>query len=288
MSIEIIDEAFQRLLAQDSAVRLIADGFQFAEGPTWVENGQFLLFSDIPADTIFRWSADRGVEIWRRPSRHANGNTVDREGRVVTCEHRSRSLTRTENDGAVTTLASTYHGRKLNSPNDVVVKRDGSIWFTDPPYGIKSEQAEQPANYVFRLDPGAPEPVPVADDFSRPNGLCFSPDEHFLYIADSDHETHHLRRFEVRPDGYLDGGDVFATINPGIPDGIRTDRTGRLYSAAGDGVHVFSPDGELLGKFRTPQTASNCAFGGQAHSTLFITAVSSLWAVDLNPSINQP
>ena len=287
-SIEIIDEAFQRVLSQDSAVRLVADGFQFAEGPTWVDSGQFLLFSDIPTDTIFRWSADRGVEIWRRPSRHANGNTVDREGRVVTCEHGSRSVTRTEADGLVTTLASTSRSKKLNSPNDVVVKRDGSIWFTDPPYGIKPEQAEQPANYVFRLDPGAAEPVAVADDFSRPNGLCFSPDEHFLYIADSDHEIHHLRRFEVRPDGSLEGGHVFATIDPGIPDGIRTDRTGCLYSSAGDGVHVFSPDGKLLGKFRTPQTASNCAFGGQAHSTLFITAVSCLWAVDLIPSINQP
>ncbi len=264
----------------------IADGLQFTEGPVWLDNGGFLLFSDIPADTIYRWSADRGLEVWRHPSQQANGNTLDLEGRVVTCEHGSRSVTRTESDGRVTTLTSTYRGKKLNSPNDLVVSRDGAIWFTDPPYGIEPQQMEQPASYVFRLDPGAAEPVPVADDFSRPNGLCFSPDEQFLYIADSDPEIHHIRRFHVRPDGSLTSGDVFATIAPGIPDGIRVDAAGRLFSSAADGVHIFAPHGKLLGKLRTPKPASNCAFGGPAHNTLFITAVTSVWAVDLDAPVN--
>ena len=287
-AIQIIDPAFEQMLAPDTAVRRIADGFQFTEGPVWLDNGQFLLFSDIPADTIYRWSEGQGAEVWRHPSHQANGNTVDREGRLVTCEHGSRSVTRTEDDGAVTTLTSTYGGKKLNSPNDIVVARSGAIWFTDPPYGIEPEQAEQPANYVFRLDPGAPEPGPVADDFSRPNGLCFSPDQKLLYIADSDAELHHIRRFRVRSDGSLAAGEIFVTIDPGMPDGIRTDRTGRLFSTAADGVHVFSSEGKLLGKIKTSQSASNCAFGGPARNTLFITAVDSVWAVDLNPSVNSP
>jgi len=170
----------------------------------------------------------------------------------------------------------------------VVVKRDGSIWFSDPPYGIGSEQSEQVANYVFRLEVGASEPVPVTDDFSRPNGLCFSPDEQFLYIADSDWEVHHIRRFRVRRDGSLEGGEVLVTIDPGIPDGIRVDRIGRLFSTAADGVQVFSPAGQLLGKIKTPETASNCPFGGEGHSTLFITAVSSVWAVNLAAAVGQP
>jgi gluconolactonase len=287
-AIQIIHPAFEPILAPDTAVRRIADGFQFTEGPVWLDNGHFLLFSDIPADTIYRWSEGQGAEVWRHPSRQANGNTADPEGRLITCEHGSRSVTRTEDDGAVTALASTYQGRKLNSPNDIVVARDGAIWFTDPPYGIEPEQAEQPANYVFRLDPSAAEPVPVADDFSRPNGLCFSPDEQFLYIADSDHALHHIRRFRVAPDGSLSGGEVFAAIDPGAPDGMRVDQAGRLYTSAADGIHVFSPDAQLLGKLAVPESPSNCAFGGPHHSTLFITACTGLYAANLSPTINHP
>lgn len=286
--IEIIDQAFESILSPDMTLRRIATGFEFTEGPAWLARGQFLLFSDIPADTIYRWTEPEGHTIWRRPSHQANGNTVDPQGRLITCEHGSRSVTRTEDDGAITTLASTHQGKKLNSPNDVVVGHDGAIWFTDPPYAIRPEQAEQPANYVFRLDPGAAEPVPVADDCSLPNGLCFSPDQKFLYIANSDPEIHHIRRFRVRSDGSLAAGEVFVTIDPGAPDGIRTDRAGRLFSTAADGVHVFSSEGKLLGKIKTPQSASNCTFGAPANNTLFITAVDSVWAVDLNPSVNSP
>jgi gluconolactonase len=287
-AIQIIDPAFEQILAPDTAVRRIADGFQFTEGPVWLDNGQFLLFSDIPADTIYRWSEGQGAEVWRHPSHQANGNTVDPDGRLVTCEHGSRSVTRTEDDGALTTLASAYGGKKLNSPNDIVVARSGAIWFTDPPYGIEPEQAEQPAHYVFRLDPGAPEPVPVADDFSRPNGLCFSPDEQLLYIADSDHDLHHIRRFRVASDGSLSSGEVLVTIDPGIPDGIRVDQAGRLYTSAADGIHVFGPDAQLLGKLAVPESPSNCAFGGPHHSTLFITARTGLYAANLSPTINRP
>lgn len=282
-SVQIFRDEFREVAPAHAEVRLVADGFGFTEGPAWIEleGGPCLLFSDIPADTIYRWSEGQGHSVWRTPSHNANGNTVDREGRLVTCEHGSRSVTRTEHDGTVVTVASTFGGKKLNSPNDAVVKRDGTVWFTDPPYGVKPEQVEQPANYVFRLDPGASEPVPVADDFTRPNGLCFSPDEKLLYIADSDTAIHHIRRFRVRDDNTLEGGEVFATVAPGVPDGIRTDGTGRLFSTAGDGVQVFDPGGELLGKILTPETAANCAFGGADLRTLYITAVSSVWAVEL-------
>ena len=280
-AIEVVREEFKAVLAADSAVEPVASGFQFTEGPAWMAEGSFLLFSDIPASIIYRWSRQDGLKAWRRESRSANGNTVDLEGRLVTCEHGSRTVTRTGKDGRIETMAATYKGQRLNSPNDVVVKRDGTIWFTDPPYGIRPERAEQTANHVFRLDRGAAEPVSVVSDFSRPNGLCFSPDEALLYVADSDEKIHHVRRFRVKSDHTLEGGEVFATISPGVPDGMRVDRDGRLYSTAGDGVHVFSPAGKLLGKIRTPETAANCTFGGPDGRTLFITARTNLYAVRL-------
>ena len=281
--IEIIRDEFKDVVSPDAGVRLVADGFPFTEGPVWLGTGggPCLLFSDIPGDTIYKWAEGEGHSGWRRPSHNANGNTVDFEGRLVTCEHGSRTVTRTGRDGTVETIARAFGGRKLNSPNDVIVKRDGTVWFTDPPYGIKPEESEQPANYVFRLDPGAEEPAPVADDFSRPNGLCFSPDEKLLYIDNSDTEVHHVRRFRVRDDNTLSGGEVFVTIAPGVPDGMRTDEAGRLYSTAGDGVQVFDPEGGLLGKILTPETAANCTFGGPERRTLFITATSAVWAVEL-------
>jgi gluconolactonase len=278
-SFEVVDAAFEIILKPGAEVVLIADEFQFTEGPTW--HADALVFSDIPANTMYRWTAAEGVSVWRRPSHHANGNTTDREGRLVTCEHGSRRVTRTEPDGGVTVLAESYGGKRLNSPNDVVVQPDGTIWFTDPPYGIEPEEKEQPAHYVFRLDPGAEEPVAVVDDFSRPNGLAFSPDERVLYIADSDHDLHHIRRFEVTPAGDLTGGDVFVTLHNGIPDGLRVDREGRVYSTGGEGVYVFDAKGALLGAIKTPQEAANCAFGGEGMSALFITARDSVWAVEL-------
>jgi len=278
--IEVVEAAFKAALAPDAEVRQIAQGLKFTEGPAWMPDGKFLVFSDIPADTIYRWDESGGLKVWRQPSHNSNGNTVDREGRLVTCEHGSRTVTRTGKDGRVETIASTYQGKKLNSPNDVVVKSDGTIWFTDPPYGVKRELVEQSEKRVYRLDPGAKEPAAVAADFDMPNGLCFSPDEKLLYIADSG-KPHHVRRFRVKADNTLEGGEVFTVITPGGPDGMRMDRDGRLWSTAGDGVHVFSPDGKLIGRIKTPKTAANCAFGGPDSKTLFITANSEVWAVKL-------
>lgn len=276
---EIYDKKFREIVTERSRLVEIASGMEFTEGPVWLAKQAVLIFSDIPADEMKFWSS-AGLETFRKPSGHANGNTLDRQGRLLTCEHGTRRLSRTEADGSVVALAESFGGKRLNSPNDVVVKSDGSIWFTDPPYGIKPEQVEQPHNYVFRLDPERPEPVPVADDFDRPNGLCFSPDEKRLYIADSS-ERHHIRFFAVNDDNTLSGGNVFATIEPGVPDGMRVDLAGRLYSTAGDGVWVISPDGILLGKILVPQTPANCTFGGERRSTLYITARHSVYAVDL-------
>jgi len=281
-TVESLDAALADVVDPDAQLRVIGEGYRFTEGPAWHTGQQALYFSDIPNDTIFRWTAgDAAPRVWRRPSRRANGNTVDRHGRLVTCEHGSRSVTRTDDRGNVTTLAATFQGRPLNSPNDVVVDAAGAIWFTDPPYGIKPERSEQRANFVFRLPDGADEPVAVVDHLPRPNGLCFSPDGKFLYVANSDVDEHNIWRFSVREDGTVAEGVRFAVIAPGVPDGMRVDRDGRLWSTAGDGVHIFSPDGQLLGKIHTPRTAANCTFGGPEGRTLFITATDTVWAIDV-------
>jgi len=279
--IQIVDPEMKCLVGQNKSMLHIGGSFQFVEGPLWLTRDECLLFSDIPANIIYKWSFEQGLSEWRKPSHNANGNTVDKEGRLITCEHGSRRVTRTEKNGKITVLAQTYRGNRLNSPNDVVVKRDGTIWFTDPPYGISPEMKEQSANYVFRLDPGKREPVTVAGDFSRPNGLCFSPDEKFLYIADSDTEIHHVRVFEVTKDNTLQQGEIFAVIYPGVPDGIRMDADGHLFCTAGDGVQVFNTNGHLIGKIFTPRTAANCTFGGSALNQLFITATDSVWRIPL-------
>lgn len=279
--IEIIDERLRDILTDASALRVVAEGFGFTEGPAWLPGGQYLIFSDIPGDTMYCWSKIEGLKVFRKPSLNANGHTVDLQGRLITAGHGSRMVTRTESDGSITQLCWGYDGRKLNSPNDVVVKSDGTIWFTDPHYGCGEQRREQPANRVYRLDPGTTEPTPVAEDFSMPNGLCFSPDESLLYVTDSDTEIHHIRQFRVTEDNRLADGEVFVTIDPGLPDGIRVDSEGRLFSTSAEGVHVFCPDGALLGKLRTDAVASNCQFGGPDGQTLFITATDKVWAVDL-------
>ena len=278
--IEIVDESFKAVAGAAAQVRRIAGDLKFTEGPVWFEAEKCLLFSDIPADTIYKWTEAEGLKVWRKPSHNSNGNTCDHEGRLVTCEHGSRTVTRTGKDGKVETLCSTYQGKLLNSPNDAAVRKDGTIWFTDPPYGIDAKMKVQDRNHVFRLDPGAKEPVSVASEFAMPNGICFSPDEKLLYVADSG-GPHHVRRFRVKDDNTLEGGEVFVTISPGGPDGIRCDRDGRLYSTAGDGVQVFSVEGKLIGRIRTPEPAANCTFGGPGNRTLFITARPTLWAVPL-------
>jgi gluconolactonase len=230
--------------------------------------------------------------VLRTPSNFANGNTRDRQGRLVSCEHGGRRVTRTEIDGAITVLADHYQGKRLNSPNDVVVRSDDSVWFTDPTYGIKSDyegyraDPEQPTRNVYRLDPQTGEIDAVVTDFGQPNGLAFSPDETILYVADSSssHDPdapRHIRAFDVKDGRHLVNSRVFCNLDNGLPDGFRVDVQGNVWTSAGDGVHCFGPDGKLLGKILLPQTAANLAFGGPRLNRLFITASSSLYSIHL-------
>ncbi|MFA5205975.1 MAG: SMP-30/gluconolactonase/LRE family protein [Lentisphaeria bacterium] len=268
-----------------TTVSVLAEGFQFLEGPVWFPAAGGLVFSDIPADRMWLWTPGAGCRIFREPSNHANGNTVDRQGRLLTCEHGGRRIVRREADGSLTVLADRYRGRRLNSPNDIAVDALGRIWFSDPPYGIRPEEQEQPACYLFRLDPdGGLEAV--ADDFIKPNGLCFSPDGTVLYVSDTANERHHIRRFQVGPEGRLAGGEVLLTIAPGKSDGFRVDRFGRIWSSAGDGVWVVSPGGAVLARIPVPEAPANLCFGGgPAADRLFITARTRLYALAVEPGV---
>ena len=256
----------------------LATGFQFTEGPVWMPDGH-LLFSDIPANHIYKWTPEGQIEVWREPSGNSNGLTIDRQGRLVACEHGQRRVSRTEADGTVVTLADRYQGKQLNSPNDVVVKSDGAIYFTDPPYGIQPEEREQPCNGLYRISPdGALELL--VDDFDRPNGLAFSPDESILYVDDS--PRRHVRAFDVRSDGTLTNSRILADMDhpqPGSPDGIKIDGEGNLYVAGATGMWVFEPDGARLGIIVTPQRPANCAWGDPDRKTLYITARTSLYRI---------
>jgi len=225
-----------------------------------------------------KWSNQDGLSTFRKPSQNANGNTIDRQGRLMTAEHGARRVSVTAQDGTVTTVVDQYNGKKLNSPNDVVMKSDGTIWFTDPDYGLSDRPKEQPGNYVYRFNPKNRELHPVATDFDKPNGLCFSPNESKLYVADSG-RPRHIRVFQVNSDGTLTNGKVLAKIDRGGPDGIRCDRDGRIWSSAGDGIHIFSSEGGLIGKILVPEAPANLGFGGQDGKTLFITARKSLYSI---------
>ena len=289
-AIEVLDARFAPYRIGNAAVERLYTGCRWAEGPVWFGDLRCLLWSDIPNDRMLRWSEETGqVSVFRQPAHNSNGNTRDRQGRLVTCEHGSRRVTRTEHDGRVTVLLDRFDGRRLNAPNDVVVASDGAVWFTDPGYGImmnyEGERSafELPRN-VYRLDPATGAATVVAGDFDRPNGLCFSPDEALLYIVDTG-EPHHIRVFDVLEGRRLANGRVFADMRPGNADGIRTDRDGNLWAAAGwggagyDGVHIFAPDGALIGRVRLPETASNLCFGGLKKNRLFITAGQSLYSL---------
>jgi gluconolactonase len=238
---------------------------------------------------MLRYVEGLGTTVFRHPSNNSNGNTRDRQGRLVTCEHGARRVSRTEHDGSITVIADTYKGKRLNSPNDVVVKSDDTIWFTDPPYGILSDYEghklpmEYGGCYVFRFEPKTGKLTVVADDFARPNGIAFSPDEKKLYIVDTEasHKAdghHHIRIFDVVDGKKLARGRVFAVISPGIPDGLRVDTDGNVWTSAGDGVHCLSPQGQLLGKIKVPEVVSNLTFGGPLRNRLFITGTTSLYA----------
>ena len=287
---EYFDPRFRDLTVPIAEVEVLFDGCRWAEGPVWFNDGGYLVWSDIPNNRLLRWVPDQGVGVFRADSNFANGNTRDRQGRLVTCEHGGRRVTRTEPDGRLTVIADAYLGRRLNSPNDVVVKSDGSIWFTDPTYGILSDyeghkaEPEQDGCYVFRVDPASGEIAVVASDFVKPNGLAFSPDECELYIADSglSHDPdgpHHIRRFDVTSDNTLSGGDVFVEVTSGVPDGFRFDSEGNLWTSAQDGVYCFDTAGNPLGKIRMPQMVANLTFGGPKRNRLFIASTHTLCAV---------
>jgi gluconolactonase len=265
-------------LVESGDPEMVATGFAFTEGPVWVPDG-YLLFSDIPGNRIHQYSPEGGVEIWREPSGNANGLTLDRQRRLIACEHGNRRVSRTEADGMVVTLADRYQGGRLNSPNDVVVSADGSIYFTDPPYGIEAQQREQPCNGLYRILPDSGLER-LVEDFDRPNGLAFSPDETLLYVNDS--PRRHVRVFDVRPDGALGRSRIIADMDhpqPGSPDGMKIDVQGHLYVAGATGVWVFEPDGTHLGVIVTPERPSNCAWGDADAQTLYITARTSLYRI---------
>jgi gluconolactonase len=289
---EIVDPRFSRLVLPNAELETLGTGFRWLEGPVWFADAQMLLFSDIPNNRVLRW-VEGGVSVFREPAYFSNGHARDLQGRLVSCSHQDRSITRTELDGSITVLAARFNGKRLNSPNDVIVKRDGTIWFTDPHYGINTDyeggkQApELPAN-VYRLEPASGELTVVADDFAGPNGLAFSPDEQRLYICESGRQfdaapARHIRVFDVGADGRtLHGGHVFYKVEPGFADGITCDEEENLWSSAGDGVHCISRDGTLLGKILTGATVANVTFGGRHRSRLFICAGTTLYAVYTN------
>jgi len=291
---EIVNETeFRKVVAPDAKIVKLTGEIQFAEGTQWMPaDGGYLVFSDIPGDELKKWTKAGGVTTFRKPSNNANGNTLDNDGRLLSAEHGGRRVSILEKDGTLQTLVDAWDGKKLNSQNDVVVKGDGTVWFTDPDYGLAGRPKEQTGNYVFRFDPKSKVIQPVATDFDHPNGLCFSPTQKKLYIADSG-KPKHLRVFDVKPDNTLANGKIFCVISKGGPDGIRCDADGRVWSSAGDGIHIFTPDGALIGKILTPQipntgksgppliseTPANLCFGGKDMQTLFIAARKSVYAI---------
>jgi gluconolactonase len=290
-----LDKRFEAYRIGLAAVERLYTGCRWAEGPVWFGCGRYLLWSDIPNNRILRWDEETGtVSNFRRPSNFANGHTRDRQGRLISCEHGSRSVTRTEYDGSITTLMSHFDGKRLNSPNDVVVKSDGSIWFTDPTFGILTHYeghkstAELPMN-VYRLDPEKCSATVVADDVLGPNGLCFSPDEKILYIVESRGvPTRKLLAYDVSAEGKLSGKRVHVDCGPGTADGMRCDTDGNLWCGWGmgtdelDGVVVFAPDGKMIGRIALPERCANLCFGGLKRNRLFMASSQSMYALYVN------
>jgi gluconolactonase len=291
--IEIRDPRFARYILSNATLETLASGFRWIEGPVWMGDANCVLFQDLPNDRTMRWTEGLGVSVYRSPSNYANGQTRDRQGRLIACSHRGRCLYRTEYDGRITTLVDRHGGRRLNAPNDVVVKSDGSIWFTDPLYGISTDyeggrQVSEQRPAVYRFDPQSGEIRVVADDFDGPNGLAFSPDERRLYVSETgdqttEHPRQYIRVFELGEDqSSLRGGDILHKVEPGYCDGMRVDEDGNIWSSAADGVHCIDSDGKLLGKILVPYRVSNLTFGGLVKNRLFIGGSGTLYSIFLN------
>ncbi|MEN9767248.1 MAG: hypothetical protein RLZZ32_1208 [Cyanobacteriota bacterium] len=290
---ESLDPRFDELVLFNAELELLAEGFRWLEGPVWFGDQRCLLVNDIPNNRTLRWSQQDGISTFLEPSAFANGQARDRQGRLIQCHHSSRCVTRLEYDGSITTLVEQAGGKRLNAPNDVVVKRDGSIWFSDPLYGLLTDfeggrQCSEQPPALYRLDPDGGGITAVAQDFDGPNGLAFSADEQWLYVAEtgaagSTNPRQYIRRFQVSADGRsLSGGDLFHKISSGWADGLRCDERGNLWCSAADGVHVIGPDGVLLGKVLIPQRVSNLCFGDRFNSRLFICASTALYALFTN------
>ena len=293
MNVEIRDDRFREVVGDDAPIEQLATGFDFTEGPMWHHVEKHLIFSDMPGNIMRKWTPEGGVVTFREPSNMANGNFYDRQGRLVTCEHATSRLTRTEHDGSITVLATHYDGKELNSPNDVVVKSDGSIYFSDPSfgrmeyYGVPRDE-ELPYHGVYRLDPDSGDLTLLADDFDQPNGLCLSLDESKLYVNDT--MRAHIRVFDVNADGTVSNSQVWAEVTgegEGVADGMKFDSQGNLYTTGPGGVHVFAPDATSLGVILVPEMRTNFCWGEDDLRSLFITASTSLYRVHTNVPGNK-
>ena len=283
MNVEIRDERFRDVVGDDAPVEELATGFDFTEGAMWNHVEDYLIFSDMPGNIMRKWTNERGIEVFREPSNMANGNYYDLQGRLLTCEHSTSRVTRTERDGSITVLATHYDGKELNSPNDIVVKSDGSIYFTDPSfgrmeyYGVEREQ-ELDWRGVYHLSPGSGELTLLVDDFDQPNGLTFSLDESLLFINDT--MRAHIRVFDVNDDGTISNGRVWADVTgerDGLADGMKVDTGGYLYTTGPGGVQVFAPDATCLGTIYVPQGVTNFTWGDDDLRSLYINAGTSLY-----------
>ncbi len=288
---EVFDPAFAKLVNANAKLDQLASGCKWSEGPAYFAAGRYLMWSDIPNNRMLRYDENDGhVSVFRSPSNYSNGNFVDRAGRLVTCEHGGRRVTRTEHDGSLSVIADRYQGKRFNSPNDVVVASDGAVWFTDPTYGIKNDYegdrapSEISRANVYRVDPSSGAVDAVATDFIQPNGLAFSPDEAKLYIADTgrtegaEHPAH-IRVFDVVGGKKLSGGAVFAECRNGLFDGFRLDEDGRVWTSTHGGIDCYLPDGTLAGAIIVPEKVANCVFGGPKRNRLYIAATTSLYAI---------
>ncbi|OUL18264.1 gluconolactonase [Nostoc sp. RF31YmG] len=292
-AIEIYDDRLRATVSSDASLQKLANGAVHSEGPVYFHEDDSVVWSDAHGNRLLRWSPTDNVSVLREPSDYQSGNYRDLEGRLVACSSGLRAIIRREGNGEWKVLVDRYQGKRLNSPNDLVVKSDGTIWFTDPPYGITEPnqgyggEQEQPGSYVYRFDPATGEIDPVVTDMMRPNGLAFSPDESLLYVSDTaafniPGGPHHVRVYEVVDRKWAKNGRVFAVIEPGQPDGFRVDESGNVFISSEDSVQVYAPDGTRLGKILVPEVCANLTFGGKKRDRLFITAGKSLYAINLN------